>query len=122
MEALVVAPNQRMAEILRNIVSERFRQDQKWGEQNHPILHLEPGTVTFRQGLLAAREENAKTACALAIQGGHLDWNLIIGEEFAEALASASQGDLVATREELVQLAAVVLAAIERIDRTGALG
>ena len=71
---------------LSDVLSERKRQDRKWGEQNH-----EP-----------------------------LVWLAILGEEYGEACAALLQRHLVGSRkhrDELVQVAAVALAAIESFDR-----
>lgn len=76
---------------VEDILSERLRQDSKWGEQNH--------TPAF--------------------------WMLILGEEFGEAQKAALEASFrddcswVAYRQELVQVAAVAIAAIESLDRNG---
>lgn len=77
---------------LSNVLHERQRQDRKWGEQNH-----KPST-----------------------------WLMILGEEVGEANKAAIesmingkfQEDLVMKyRDEMVQVAAVALAAVEAFDR-----
>jgi hypothetical protein len=73
---------------LSNVLCERAQQDDKWGEQNH-----EPPT-----------------------------WLMILGEEVGEANKAALehyQGnkELIRYRDEMVQVCAVALAAIESFDR-----
>lgn len=78
------------ASVYAEIARERFQQDQKWGEQNHPLV----------------------------------GWVAILMEEVGEAATaslSSMYGISVADRDkcraELVQVAAVAVAAIECIDR-----
>lgn len=66
-----------------SVLSERKRQDAKWGEQNH----------------LAAT------------------WLVILGEEFGEVCQATLEMDWNKYREEMVQVAAVAVAAIESHDR-----
>lgn len=68
---------------LTEVVTERARQEQKWGEQNHAPDR----------------------------------WMTILGEEFGEACKGALEQDWDNYREELVQVAAVAVAAIECLDR-----
>ena len=78
--------------ILKEVLEERWHQDQKWGEQNHPPA----------------------------------DWLMILGEEVGEANKAALEAKfkgpgqnetLKDYRAELVQVAAVAVAAIECLDR-----
>jgi hypothetical protein len=75
-------------DVLQDVYIERFRQDSKWGIQNH----------------------NAR------------DWSLILAEELGEVIKEANEihfrkkgTDMY--RMELVQVAAVAVAAIESLDR-----
>lgn len=83
------------AEILKEVDGERIKQDKKWGPQNHtPII-----------------------------------WTGILGEEFGETAKAANEvhfssqpGELRNSwlknyREELIQTAAVCIAAVESLDR-----
>lgn len=83
-----------MSDPLQDIMKERLRQDEKWGEQNH-----EPER-----------------------------WLIILGEEYGEACKAALEADTAPNltlvneytkcyRKEIVQVAAVALAAIESLDR-----
>lgn len=100
------------ADIFAEIEAERARQDAKWGEQNHPSV---PQPV-FSHVEFDRREdaELARAACDRAAREGRCTWMHIAREEFAEAIAET---DAAAQRAELVQLAAVVVAWIECLDR-----
>ena len=47
-----------------------------------------------------------------------LKWNAILGEEFGEVSKAILEGDVKNYREELIQLAAVAVAAIENLDKS----
>lgn len=91
---------------LAAVAAERQRQDDKWGEQNHP-----DGTG----GRYEVRHaEAARRACDTAARTRDLTWRHILNEEVAEALAET---DPVNLRAELVQVAAVAAAWVECLDR-----
>ena len=92
--------------ICAEIARERWLQDEKWGEQNHPDG---TGGAFFKNLCVMAKKEYEDAADAERIT-----WNNILTEEFYEALAE-SDGELL--REELIQCAAVCVAWIECIDR-----
>ena len=76
------------SEIIQEILAERKKQDTKWGEQNHSPI----------------------------------EWLAILGEETGEASKIAVDAHFLGTqiqnyRKEMIQVAAVVLAAIESFDR-----
>lgn len=93
--------------VVREVVLERFRQDAKWGEQNHP-----DGTGPTIPTLNAA--EQARHECDYAHRNGTGTWRHILAEEVAEAFAESDPARL---REELLQVAAVAVAWVEAIDR-----
>jgi hypothetical protein len=107
-----------------DVLTERDRQEFKWGEQNHPIVGK-----AARRGFLAGKKEcerlgiigadEARERCDRAHRNGEGTYTHIIIEELAEAIeASTDHGDAsVQSREEWVQVAAVALAIVERIDR-----
>ena len=85
-----------MIDVYAEVLAERKRQDEKWGEQNHqPFI-----------------------------------WMNILGEEFGEVCQAALQayfpndGDKTLTdyRKELIETAAVAIAAIECLDRGNWMG
>ena len=73
-------------DIETEVLHERSRQDEKWGEQNHkPIV-----------------------------------WAAILGEEQGEICKATLENRTDEYRQELIQLAAVAIAAIECLDRLSA--
>ncbi len=91
--------------VLQEVLNERARQNQKWGEQNWPFA------LATKYGPIA---ETAKKNCDNAHKAGKLTWNEILTEEVMEAFAESSSRK---KREELIQVAAVAVAMIECIDR-----
>lgn len=94
-------------DVLAEISDERNRQDKKWGVQDHPSV-CDDGDF----GVVS--EETAKTWCDYAAEIGELTWSDIALEEFAEAVHAPNDEK---RREELIQLAAVICAWVECIDR-----
>ncbi|MFJ6386430.1 hypothetical protein ACIQJT_02355 [Streptomyces sp. NPDC091972] len=99
--------------VLREVLAERARQDERWGEQNHPdgtgpTIELLPGWP--------ARElaDAARATCQLHADQGILTYRDVFGEEVCEALA---ENDPAKLRAELVQAVAVGVLWIEAIDR-----
>ena len=99
--------------IYDEIKTERTRQDSKWSEQNHEICHA-PGSA-WRQGdANLARRMCDHRAQENTMTDGALTWEYILKEEIAEVYA---ESDPAKQREELIQVAAVVVAMIECLDR-----
>lgn len=105
--------------ILREIAEERIRQEDKWGEQNHPdgtgttwIEDLMP--FTWRDDRAAHIALLAKAQCEREARQGKQTWRGIALEEIAEAFAET---DPVLLRAELMQSAAVLVNWIGAIDR-----
>jgi len=79
------------ADVLREVALERARQEQLWGRQDHAPVH----------------------------------WLKILGEEYGEACEAAPWSmeggpePVTAYRTELIQVAAVAVAAVEALDRQG---
>ncbi len=96
--------------ILQAIHDERERQDQKWGEQNHPDFDL-------KHFARIAKAEVCRERCDTAAMSSHCSWDLILLEEVAEAVDAAHAGEVRDLREELLQVAAVAVSWIEAIDR-----
>lgn len=92
--------------ILSEVAQECDRQDEKWGEQNHP--DGTGGTVRV------ALAEAAKVQTDKAAKDGTVTWKLILGEEMLEAFAETDYAKL---RTELIQVAAVAVHWVEAIDR-----
>ena len=97
--------------VLDAVVAERGRQDDQWGQQNHP-----DGTGSASQQTAAGA---ARARCQVAAERGEVTWAHIALEEDSEAYAET---DPVRLRAELIQSIAVRVAWVEAIDRrTGAL-
>jgi len=85
----VLDPIRKTKAILLEVEIERRNQDDKWGEQNH----------------------------------NPADWLMILGEEFGEASKAALEAKFIHNdngiryRKELIQVAAVVVAMVEALDR-----
>ena len=95
-----------MRQVLDEIVAERVRQHDKWGEQNHP-----DGTGGDAYKWLA---DGARHKCQTAAALGEVTYRHILEEEVAEAYAESDPQRL---RAELIQVAAVAVAWVEKIDR-----
>lgn len=98
------------ARVLEELAQERWRQDKKWGEQNHP-------DGTGPQGFhvhVAGVADRYRTECQAAAQAGVVTYRHIFLEEVWEAMAEQDPAKL---RTELVQAAAVAVAWVEAIDR-----
>lgn len=102
------------ATICDEILVERQRQDDRWGEQNHP-----DGTgpriidrVSMRQ--LSYARERAREVYEEHARKRTITWRDILLEEVYEALA---EGEPETLRAELIQVAAVAAAWAEAIDR-----
>lgn len=111
--------------VLGEVAGERARQDAKWGEQNHPNgtgdqvympkMAADPlHRVSFGTLAYAAR----RWTDAEAIYG-RVTYAQILLEEVGEALAEDSEARL---RAELIQVAAVAVAWVEKLDRRPAMG
>ncbi|WNM69000.1 hypothetical protein SEA_TRIBLETROUBLE_59 [Mycobacterium Phage TribleTrouble] len=118
------------ARVLGLVVEERKRQDAKWGEQNHPNvdrLVLDHGEAPTQHSMARFYEVpnamRAKLLCQMAADRGECTWAHILVEEVAEAIEAATIHDLgllvdslQELRAELVQVAAVAVQWIEKID------
>lgn len=107
--------------VLGDIVRERERQFEKWGEQNHPDGTGPDGRLVMddvylrRHGVAwSDLAEWAKARTARAADAGVVTYEHILTEEWAEAMAESDPERL---RTELVQVAAVAVQWIELLDR-----
>lgn len=116
----------RMERVLGQVRAERGRQDAKWGVQDHPsvdpvLMQRDGGCEPERMAseYEIPTEPRAKALCEMAARAGRCTFAHIAVEELAEAVAAATAAGEASCRAELVQLAAVVVAWIEAIDRRG---
>jgi NTP pyrophosphatase (non-canonical NTP hydrolase) len=111
--------------VLGNIISERIRQDRKFGaERDHRDVPASRGTVVdYTTDCGVIRAAAAKAECELAAEQRRVTWTHILVEEVAEVIEAAraetvdGDPDLASLREELIQVAAVAVAWVEAIDR-----
>lgn len=104
--------------VLNEVLAERIRQDEKWGEQNWPSF-VDGMAGRVRNGYRAAyygvpTEAQAKYVTEVHFKERVGTYADIFVEEVAEAIGAPDEDHL---REELVQVAAVAVAWIEAIDR-----
>lgn len=97
--------------VLSEVRAERYSQDDKWGEQNHPDCD-ESYDVREEYESEAYTWKHINEA---RVARGTLSNDGILLEEVYEALAEI--GDDAKLREELIQVAAVAVMWVEQIDR-----
>jgi len=107
--------------IFKELENERFRQIKKFGEQNIPCLDpvllnrensCTPERMCEEYGILSP--QSAQTRCDSAFKSGNGTYAHILIEEVAEAIG---EFDPVKRRAELIQVAAVAIGWIQKIDR-----
>jgi len=101
--------------VLDQVFDERKRQDAKFGEQNLPWTDRD-GRAPWDWLTGIQTEEDIKWLVGAESKRGHLNYSEVLYEEVVEALSAT---DLAKVREELIQVAASAVAAIESIDRNG---
>lgn len=97
------------ARIYNDVVTERQRQDEMWGDQNHYSDGTDP--------MFEIDREAARSLCNAEARKGETNWTSILLEEVFEAVSEYEDTDKL--RAELIQVAAVSVAWIESIDRRG---
>lgn len=109
-----------MERIMQEILEERYKQDLKWGQQNHPCLDQAIKKNPHFDGERMCQEykipsqERIKFTTDIKAKRGDLTWADIALEEFSEVV---SEFDIYKRRKELIQLTSVCVAWIEKIDR-----
>jgi hypothetical protein len=109
-----------MSSVIDDVVKERARQDEKWGEQNHPdlpaaIADLSSAEIAAVLGIATAPVATRSCESAFAVNSG--SWSRILIEEVAEVVEAAAVRDSASLRRELIEVAAVAVAWAEAIDR-----
>lgn len=95
--------------IVLEIATERYKQHEKWGRQDHESIYSEANRQQYERNA-----ERWKIVNDQRVRAGRLTWDGILLEEVFEALA---EEDLELRRAELIQVAAVAAAEVEAIDR-----
>lgn len=120
-----INPLRYLASVLGDVDSERLRQHAKWGEQNHPDgtgPHITPvaeiargkGNAIVNRHYAFGLALQAKSATDRAAAEGRVTYRDILFEEVFEAIAEDDPAKLEA---ELIQVAAVACAWVEKIRR-----
>lgn len=101
------------AKFIESLFDERCRQHNMWGVRDHPdVNELVPRD---RYGIGSAEE--LRQACQDRFRLDKGSWTDILLEEVAEAVEEAVAGNSANLRAELIQVAAVITAWVEAIDR-----
>lgn len=109
-----------MDKILGEVRREREKQEEKWGQQNHPILDpmlLDRPARRMCEEYEIPTEDRARQVVETHAERGTLTYMHILQEEISEAVSCGS--NTVELRKELIQCAAVLVAMIESLDRNG---
>lgn len=105
----------RRQRIIGEVYAERGRQDGLWGEQNHPNgTGARSGGSNWSATGWDEKADRAKEVVRQHAQAGTLTWLDIMREEMYEAFA---ESDPTRLRTELVQIMAVGMCWIEKLDR-----
>ena len=108
--------NEQTTEMIMRMMTEIWRQDEKWGEQNHPSFPSEEFTPHWRRPAYYCipTEEAAKSSTEAMFRAKQGTWGDILIEEVAEAIEAADDDHLI---EELIQVAAVALQWAGSVER-----
>lgn len=113
MTSTIVVSTAATAEVLDEVDWERIIQHAKWGEQDWPdaesTFKYWMGGASYYRDITEARAKS-----------GSLTYLDILLEEVAEAADEAKAGDKVALKAELIQVAAVAVAWVEKLNREAA--
>jgi hypothetical protein len=117
------------AHVLAEVATERNRQTEKHGDQSHlpdgtgpnlSLSDLQPGSFqTFAAEMAAWAKARCKAASQNEGGNGSITFEMILTEEWAEAIAEYDPAKL---RAELIQVAAVAVQWVETLDRRGVRG
>ena len=102
--------------MIGKVILEMERQDEKWGEQNHPLIGgNDVDWWRDRQvAAFAGAESYWKRINDRRVEEDTMGWDSILLEEVYEALAATEPADQVT---ELLQVAAVAIQAAKAIER-----
>ncbi len=100
-------------DVLSEVRAERLRQDEQWGEQNHPD-GTGPGFVWSFTGPAEHVRDSVRATVQHDATLHRTSWRDVLLEEVAESFAEDDPAKL---RAELVQVAAVAVQWVQAIDR-----
>lgn len=107
--------------LITAVLAERTRQDEKWGEQNHPDGTGPAERIMDRLALPSCHNSNrmlrqeAIAETEAAARRGEVSWENILTEEWAEV--AACEAGSAALTDEVTQVAAVAVAWLGAIER-----
>lgn len=113
-ESMTVEQLVKTAYVLGEVVSERKRQDAKWGEQNHGVIGDHKDVQEDIRLSYAGWEQVYQQINRDRDDQDTMGWDSILLEEVYEAL---SETDRAKRRKELIEVAAVAVAMVECMDR-----
>lgn len=102
-----------MGNVIHEVMDERLRQDAKWGIQDHP--DIPSGCKHPHLFFDIPTADAARAFCQDAFRRGTGSFAHILTEEVSEAIEDADTPERL--RAELIQVAAVCVAWVEKIDR-----
>lgn len=101
-----------MKNTLNEIKSEIYRQNKKWGEQNHSVIE-------WQAILMEEVGEAAKEAVDYHFRNPVKYHSQQLGEFYGEPSSEKQLQRLIDYRKELIQIAAVAVQMVECLDRNG---
>jgi hypothetical protein len=112
------------AQILNEILAERERQDRKWGEQNHPpaiwmlVLGEEVGEAGYETASIRDGAEEIVNTIRELDAAGQLCESLLDSDRWRGVPCPAMTDEQIkAFHDEMIQVAAVALSALECLYR-----
>ena len=97
--------------VIGEVIGERVRQDERWGEQNHPFISGSTiGEADAIRAEYLTRADAWRRLCDERAGLGVPSWDAVLLEEVYEAL---SEEDPIKREEELIQVAAVAVSMVE---------
>lgn len=113
-----LADPEHTAHVLHEVFQEREAQERKWGQQNHPNgtgpNRMALGKITPSPVFNDTLRDLLRSRCDHMHQAGYGTFEQILTEEWAEAISEFDPRKL---RKELIQVAAVATAWVEKLDR-----
>lgn len=106
-----------MLALLGKVGQEMQRQQDKWGEQNHPSWLLDDVFMICEEHGIELSTDMAKGLCDERLDASVCSWQDILNEEVLEARDEAINDNQEALKEELIQIAAVALSWVQSIER-----
>lgn len=100
---------------LVEVAAERRAQEARWGVQNHPDVFGEVHATEIEDAEIHL--DYIRDTVDRDHEQGTGDFFGILHEEFLEVRVEALKGDKAALRTELIQVAAVAVAWVEKLDR-----